>query len=99
MNSPKNLIQGSHAPEIPLSRLSPGEVCEVVRVEGRGVVRQRLLELGVIGGTRIRAVRPSPLGDPMAFEIRGSLLALRREETCLILVRRIDSTHPQSNQG
>lgn len=45
-----------------------------------GVQRRRLLDLGVVPGTRIVAEMPSPLGDPTAYRIRGALIALRREQ-------------------
>ena len=38
--------------------------------------RQRLLELGFIPGTIVRAV--SPLGDPVAYEVLDAVIALRR---------------------
>ena len=40
--------------------------------------RQRLLELGFIPGTSVRAVQVSPLGDPVAYEVLDTVIALRR---------------------
>lgn len=40
--------------------------------------RQRLLELGFIPGTIVRAVQISPLGDPVAYEVLDAVIALRR---------------------
>ena len=40
--------------------------------------RQRLLELGFIPGTIVRAVQISPLGDPVAYEVLDTVIALRR---------------------
>lgn len=40
--------------------------------------RQRLLELGFIPGAKVRAVQVSPLGDPVAYEVLGAVIALRR---------------------
>ena len=47
-------------------------------------VKHRLLDLGLIKGTKIKAVLKSPLGDPIAYEIRGSTIALRCEDASLI---------------
>lgn len=47
-------------------------------------VKRRLLDLGLITGTKITPVFISPSGDPTAFEIRGSVIAIRVEDTKLI---------------
>ncbi len=50
--------------------------------------RGRLLEMGVLTGTRIELVRRAPLGDPLEIKVRGYNLSLRKHEADLILVRR-----------
>ena len=47
-------------------------------------VKRRLLDLGLIKGTKITPIFVSPSGDPTAFEIRGSVIAIRVEDTSLI---------------
>lgn len=47
-------------------------------------VKRRLLDLGLIKGTKVVPVFVSPSGDPTAFEIRGSVIAIRVEDTKLI---------------
>lgn len=47
-------------------------------------VKRRLLDLGLIKGTKITPLYVSPSGDPTAFEIRGSVIAIRVEDTALI---------------
>ena len=44
-------------------------------------VRRRLLDLGFINGTKITPVFKSPSGDPIAYEIRKTLIALRKEDS------------------
>ncbi len=44
----------------------------------------RLCELGLVPGTRIRVVRRAPMGDPIEVSVRGSRLAMRRNEACQI---------------
>ncbi|NLG83039.1 MAG: ferrous iron transport protein A [Firmicutes bacterium] len=46
----------------------------------RDPARRRLLELGFIPGTLIEAIRRSPAGEPTAFRLRETVVALRREE-------------------
>lgn len=47
-------------------------------------VKRRLLDLGLIKGTKITPLFVSPSGDPTAFEVRGSIIAIRVEDTKLI---------------
>jgi len=47
-------------------------------------VKRRLLDLGLIEGTKITPIFISPSGDPTAFKIRGSVIAIREEDTKLI---------------
>jgi DtxR family Mn-dependent transcriptional regulator len=50
----------------------------------RGQQRRRLMDLGVLPGTEISADMRSPLGDPVAYSIRGASIALRRDQACMI---------------
>lgn len=73
-----------------LDVLRPGEEGVVVRLGGgvQGSQRRRLLDLGVVPGTAIRAEFPSASGDPVAYRIRGAVIALRRVQADDILIRR-----------
>ncbi len=72
-----------------LEDLTPGEEAEVVGLAPacQGIQRRRLLDLGVVPGTRIRAELFSASGDPTAYEIRGALIALRREQQRWVRIR------------
>ena len=52
-----------------------------------GNLKRRLLDLGIVKGTLITPVFKSPSMDPIAYEFRGSLIALRKEDSCLIEVK------------
>ncbi len=71
-----------------LAELPVGEAASVVRISPlcRGQARRRLLDLGVVPGTVVRARLAGLGGDPIAYEIRGALIALRRAQTELIEV-------------
>ena len=43
-----------------------------------GLARRRWLDLGLVPGTRVEAIRCSPAGDPVMYRVRGTLLALRQ---------------------
>lgn len=70
-----------------LSSLAPGSFGEVVSLQATGFTRRRLLDLGLVPGTRVEVIRRSPGGDPTAFKIRGATIALRWEDGRQILVR------------
>ncbi|CDB31901.1 feoA domain protein [Clostridium sp. CAG:575] len=54
-----------------------GKVNDIKCVEG---IKRRLLDLGIIKGTKIEPVLLSPSGDPRAFSVRGTLIAIRKED-------------------
>lgn len=66
----------------PLTMLNVGEVGCVVRISKgcRGLERRRLMDLGVVPGTLVEVEMVSPVGDPTAYRIRGSTIALRKEQ-------------------
>ena len=63
-----------------LSELKPGDKGTIVRVEGRGGIHRRILDMGVVPGTSVEMVRVAPLGDPMEVRLKGYSLSLRKEE-------------------
>lgn len=54
------------------------------RIEVQGVLRRRLLDLGFVPGNVIEVLQRSPLGDPIAFRVNNTTIALRKEESTLI---------------
>jgi ferrous iron transport protein A len=54
-----------------------------------GMMRRRLLDLGLINNTLIEVLHKSPFGDPIAYFIRGTVIALRQEITSLILIEKV----------
>jgi DtxR family Mn-dependent transcriptional regulator len=74
----------------PLSSLKPGEEGEIIDISRtmRPVERHRLLDLGVLPGTKIRAEFVSPIGEPVAYMIRGALIALRNDQADKIFIQR-----------
>ncbi len=74
-----------------LAALSPGQQGEVVHISARcrGSERRRMMDLGILPGTLIKAELRSPGGDPIAYRIRGALIALRHEQAQLIHITRV----------
>ena len=71
-----------------LADVKPGDSATVVGISTlcRGPARRRLLDLGVVPGTVVHARMRSAGGDPVAYDIRGALIALRREQASFIRV-------------
>ena len=69
-----------------LSDLKTGEKGVIVRVNGHGSFRKRLIEMGFIQGKEVRVVLNAPLKDPIEYEIIGYKVSLRRSEANTIEV-------------
>jgi DtxR family Mn-dependent transcriptional regulator len=79
----------AHTGVVRLSDLSKEERAEVVGLDDacQGFSRRRLMDLGFTEGARVRPMLQTFAGDPRAYEIRGTLVALRREQASQVLVR------------
>ncbi|HEY80723.1 MAG TPA: DtxR family transcriptional regulator [Caldilineae bacterium] len=89
---PKEQAEGAiHPWGETLTSLHPGEEAEIVAVSRtmHPAERHRLLDLGVLPGARVRAEFESPLGEPVAYFIRGALIALRNDQAEKIFVRKM----------
>jgi len=70
----------------PLDQLPVGRVGIVKSLEADGNKRRRLLDLGLIPGTLVEMLQKSPAGDPVAYLIRGAVIALRGSEAAQIIL-------------
>ncbi len=68
--------------------LTQGQDALVSGLDATGSGRRRLLDLGFVPGTQVTIVRKSPLGDPVAYRVRGATIALRNCDARQILVER-----------
>lgn len=71
---------------IPLNLLPLGRKAKVKDLALTGIIRRRMLDLGLIQDTEVEALLKSPSGDPTAYSIRGTVIALRSEEAVKIFV-------------
>ena len=74
----------------PLCVLKPGQRCKVCSVHLGGAIRRRLFDIGLTPGTEIECVMKPTSGEPTAYYIRGSLMALRFEDASQIFVKLIN---------
>lgn len=63
-----------------LDQLPLNAAATVVELTSEGAERRRMMDLGLLPGTRVEVAMGNPLGDPRAYQIRGSVVALRREQ-------------------
>lgn len=71
---------------INLSQLPLNKVGIIQELKCEGNIRRRLLDMGLVKGTNIKPVLISPSKDPRAFEVRGSIVAIREEDAKKIRV-------------
>ena len=69
-----------------LSSLAEVTTATVRAMNSSGSMRRRLMDMGLIEGTRVICLHRSPAGDPTAYLIRGAVIALRSEDTGKIMV-------------
>ena len=63
-----------------LAQARIGQVVTISHVAGEGSFRRRLMELGLVPGTRVEVLGVAPLGDPLELLVRGGSLSIRRAE-------------------
>ena len=70
-----------------LAQLNIGQTCHINNVELTGLLKRRILDLGLVPGTLVECVRRSPSGNPSAYHVRGTTIALRNEDADFIKVK------------
>lgn len=67
--------------KVKLFEANVGEFVRITDLNINGVMRRRLLDLGFVPGAIVKILRKSPLGDPIAFRVCQTTIALRKEES------------------
>ena len=77
----------------PLSTLNEGMSSTIEEIDGSigRAERRRLLDLGIYPGVKIRNCFKSASGEPVAYEVLGSTIALRKEQTQKIYIKESNS--------
>ncbi|MBQ1460036.1 MAG: ferrous iron transport protein A [Oscillospiraceae bacterium] len=63
-----------------LAQLGVGQSSRITAVSLGGVKRVRLQELGFLPGAEVTALQESPFGDPVAYAVLDTVIALRRSD-------------------
>ena len=82
----RNGTERAGGEQLTLDQLPAGRSGLICHVGGPSALRRRYMEMGFIRGETIRTERIAPLGDPIAFRVKGYQLSLRRDEACYIRV-------------
>ena len=82
MENKKNI----YIKEINLNELKINQKGIIKEITTTGTIKRRFLDLGLVKGTPIIPVLVSPTKEPRAFEVRGSVIAIRKEDAQKILV-------------
>lgn len=63
-----------------------GQTVRVLKLEGEGAVRRRIMDMGITKGVDVYIRKVAPLGDPIEVTVRGYELSIRKSDADMILV-------------
>ena len=69
-----------------LSEMKEGQSATIVHVGGNGILRRRILEMGILKGTQVYVEKYAPLRDPLELIVKGYHVSLRVKEAAEIEV-------------
>ncbi|MBQ7965122.1 MAG: ferrous iron transport protein A [Ruminococcus sp.] len=64
-----------------------GESTTVLKLNGQGAVRRRIMDMGITKGVNLKVCKVAPLGDPIEITVRGYQLSLRKDDAEMIEVQ------------
>lgn len=74
-----------------LGELGTGRTARLIKVGGDGVLRQHLLDMGLIPGAEVTLVKFAPMGDPIELRVHGYELTIRLADARNILIEEIEA--------
>lgn len=69
-----------------LREVKSGETVTVVKLNGEGAVRRRIMDMGITKGCSVYIRKVAPLGDPVEVTVRGYELSVRKEDAQMVEV-------------
>ena len=72
-----------------LGELAVGKSGIIQTVGGEGILRCRLLDMGLIPNTKVTVHKIAPMGDPIQIQVRGYELTIRREDARMIALQEV----------
>ena len=75
--------------ELMLDDIEVGSKAEVVKIQSKGRLKRKLMDMGLNRGAQIEVKGKAPMGDPIEVKVRGYSLSLRQDEAAEILVKEV----------
>ena len=69
-----------------LKQVKVGKTVKVVKIQGTGPVKRRIMDMGITKGVEIFVRKVAPLGDPIEINVRGYELSLRKADAEMVEV-------------
>lgn len=67
-----------------LKDIKVNETCKIVKINGQGPIKRRIMDMGLTKGTEVFVRKVAPLGDPIELKVRGYELSIRKADASLI---------------
>ena len=74
-----------------LKEVKPGETVRVIKLNGDGVVKRRIMDMGITKGVEVYVRKVAPLGDPVEISVRGYELSLRKADADMVAVEELSA--------
>ena len=74
-----------------LKEVKPGETVRVIKLNGDGVVKRRIMDMGITKGVEIYVRKVAPLGDPVEISVRSYELSLRKADADMVAVEELSA--------
>ncbi|MBR4180167.1 MAG: ferrous iron transport protein A [Treponema sp.] len=70
-----------------LREVKKGQTVTVLKLNGEGAVKRRIMDMGITKGTEIFVRKVAPLGDPVEVTVRGYELSVRKADAEMVEVQ------------
>ncbi len=72
-----------------LDSIKPGQGGVISAIGGQGLLRRRLLDMGLTPNTRVKVRKVAPMGDPIELSLRSYILTIRKDEAAKIELKEV----------
>ena len=72
-----------------LDSIKPGQGGVISSIGGQGLLRRRLLDMGLTPNTRVKVRKVAPMGDPIELSLRSYILTIRKDEAAKIELKEV----------
>lgn len=72
-----------------LDQVKVGSVVKIIKINGDGVVKRRIMDMGLTKGAEIFIRKLAPLGDPVEITVRGYELSVRKNDAKILEVEKL----------